>query len=254
MVELSLHLVRDPKLYLFDFDGVVTTEAEDVALKAQTVTVFAAIANRFDKGALKMVRLAGQAIYDAGGTLQLGPLLFHAAQLLKPARAPIEPTLSKLIDACVGNIDYRTITRATPIIHQGLNLLKAQRTEVAILTNGVRENVFNVLGVKGLTDICPREHVFDAISTRDEAGKLHPKPDAVGIRLVLAELGIRPEECVFVDNSRKNVRAAKSEVGCAGAIYIGNKLKPKDHGLIDHIAPSLEALMIEIVAALTSRA
>jgi len=203
-----VHLVRDSRLLLLDFDGVITTEAEDVALKAQTVTVFAAVASQFDERALKMVRLVGQAIYNAAGTLQLGALLYHAAKLLKPTRTPLEPTLSRLIDACVRNIDYRGVSRAAPIIERGLSLLKAQQTEVAIFTNGVRENVFQVCSRKGLLDCCSREHIFDAISTRDEAGRLHPKPDLEGFRLVLAELGIEPEACTFVDNSRKNVRAA----------------------------------------------
>jgi hypothetical protein len=78
MPPLTADLINGPTLYLLDFDGVITTEAEDVALKAQTLSIFAAVAQRFDERAIKMVRIAGQAIYNARGSVQLGPLLYHA--------------------------------------------------------------------------------------------------------------------------------------------------------------------------------
>lgn len=250
MARLPANLVRDTQLFLLDFDGVVTTEAEDVGLKAQTLSVFAAIGAQFGERALKMVRLAGRAIYDAGGTLQLGPLLYHAAKLLKPADAPIEPTLARLIDACTGSLDYRGISPAGDTLRRGLELLRARDIQVAVLTNGVRENVFRVLQIKGLTEMFPPEHIFDAISTLDKHGKLHPKPDPKGYQFVLRELGIEPKFCIVVDNSRKNVRAAKRQVGCAGVIYIGNGLKGKDRKVIDHHSPSFERLMTEVVTIL----
>ena len=250
MTEVPARLVRNARLLLLDFDGVITTEAEDVALKAQTLSVFAAISTHFGERALKMMRLAGRAIYDAGGSLQLGPLLYHTAKLLKPAEDPIEPTLAKLIHACTGNLDYRGISRAGDRIREGLDLLRDHDIEIAILTNGVRENVFRVLEVKGLTEMFPAEHVFDAISTRDKKDKLHPKPDPQGYRFVLKELGVEPPSCIVVDNSRKNVRAAKREVGCGGVVYIGNSLKRKDRGVIDHLAPSFERLMAEFADVL----
>jgi FMN phosphatase YigB (HAD superfamily) len=250
MAGLPARIVRDSRLLLLDFDGVVTTEAEDVGLKAQTLTVFAAIGAQFGERALKMVRLAGRAIYDAGGTLQLGPLLYHAAKLLKPVDAPIEPTLARLIAACADSLDYRGIAPAGEPLRAALARLKEQGIEVAILTNGVRENVFRVLALKGLTEMFPPEHIFDAISTLDKHGKLHPKPDPKGYQFVLRELGVEPAACIVVDNSRKNVRAAKREVGCCGVIYIGNSLKAKDRKVIDHLSPSFVHLMDEIVAVL----
>lgn len=250
MTRVPARLVRDARLLLLDFDGVITTEAEDVALKAQTLSVFAAISTHFGERALKMMRLAGRAIYDAGGSLQLGPLLYHTAKLLKPAGDPIEPTLARLIDACTGNLDYRGVSRAGDGIRDGLDLLRDHDIQVAILTNGVRENVFRVLEVKGLTQMFPAEHIFDAISTADRKGKLHPKPDPQSYRFVLGELGVEPTACIVVDNSRKNVRAAKREVGCGAVVYIGNSLKRKDRGVIDHVAPSFERLMDEVVEVL----
>ncbi len=103
MTELPIQLIRQAQLFLLEFDGVITTEAKDVGLKAQTLSVFAAIGVQF-----------GQA----------------SASL--PA---------------------------------GLERLVARGTEAAILTNGVRENVFRVLQIKGLTDLFPPEHIIDAIST-----------------------------------------------------------------------------------------
>jgi FMN phosphatase YigB (HAD superfamily) len=164
----------------------------------------------------------------------------------------VEPALAKLIDATVGNINLSSFQPASPIIRQGLQL-REQGIAIAILTNGVRANVFKVLAAKGLTDICPREWVFDAISTRDAAGKLHPKPDPEGCRRVLTELGIAPAACVFVDNSRKNARSAKRKVGCRGVIYVGSRRKPKDQGIIDYLTPSFDALMGDVVAAFTRR-
>lgn len=250
MTELPIALIRQSRLFLLDFDGVITTEAEDVGLKAQTLSVFAAIGAQFGERALKMVRYAGRAIYDAGGTLQLGPLPYHAAKLLKPAEAPIEPTLARLIAACTDSLDYRGISPAPASLRTGLERLLAQGTEIAILTNGVRENVFRVLQIKGLTDLFPPEHIFDAIATLDHRGKLHPKPDPQGYRFVLGELGVGPESCIVVDNSRKNVRSAKREAHCAGVIYIGSGLKSKDSGVIDACAPSFERLMEALIDAL----
>lgn len=242
------HLLRDAKLVLFDFDGVVTTEAEDVALKAQTLTVFAAISRRFGERALKMVRLVGQAVYKAGGSFSLGPLVYEAARLLKPAGEPLEPTLCALIDACVENLDYRCVAQAPPVIHQGLGRLAERRIQVGIYSNGVRANAVKILEVKGLTGLIPAEHIFDAIATRDDKGKLHPKPAREGFLKVLRELDVEPAACIFVDNSRRNVRAAKKAVGCRGGVYIGHSQKAKDRGVIDHVVPSLETLMGQILA------
>ncbi|MBK1646190.1 hypothetical protein CKO25_16365 [Thiocapsa imhoffii] len=247
-------LFRNCKLLLLDFDGVVTTEAEDVALKAQTLSVFAAIGTRFGERPLKMVRLASRAIHDAGGTVQLGPLLYHAARLLKPDGEPLEPTLARLIDACTDGLNYRSVARAGTVLRQGLDLIRSRGIEVAILTNGVRENVFRVLAMKGLTEAFAPEHIFDAISTLDKRGKLHPKPDPQGYRFVLEELGVKPQQCIVVDNRRKNLRSAKGEVGCFGTVYIGTSLKRKDRGVIDHLAPSFEQFMVEVVDVLGAEA
>ncbi|NCA68815.1 MAG: HAD family phosphatase [Sphingobacteriia bacterium] len=245
----TAQLIHNCQLILLDFDGVVTTEAEDVSLKAQTLSVFAAIAARFGERPLKMVRLASRAIYNAGGTVQLGPLLYHAAQLLKPQDEPLEPTLARLIDACTNALDFRGIAAAGAVIHDGLAHLERLGIEVAVFTNGLRENVLRVLAVKQLTHLFAPEHLFDAISTLDKRGQLHPKPDPVGYRFVLDELGVKPQHCVVVDNSRKNVRAAKRDVGCGRVVYIGSGLKRKDRPLIDHAAPSLEHLMAELAFA-----
>jgi FMN phosphatase YigB (HAD superfamily) len=233
-----------------DFDGVITTEAEDVGLKAQTLSVFAAISAHFGERSLKMMRLAGRAIYDAGGSLQLGPLLYHTARLLAPPDSETEPTLARLIDATIGSLDYRGIAPAPDHVHEGMALLQNQGVELAILTNGVRENVFRVLEIKGLTGFFRSEHIFDAISTRDKRNRLHPKPDPLGYRCVLRELGADAESCVVIDNSRKNLRSARHEVGCAGTIYVGRRLKGKDHKVIDHLVPSFDRFMGEVVDAL----
>jgi beta-phosphoglucomutase-like phosphatase (HAD superfamily) len=153
--------------------------------------------------------------------------LYHTAKLLKPAEDPIEPTLARLIDACTGNLDYRGISRAGDRIREGLDLLGDHDIQVAILTNGVRENVFRVLEVKGLTEMFPPEHIFDAISTLDKKDKLHPKPDPQGYRFVLKELGVEPRSCIVVDNSRKNSerRNARSDAAAPSISAIASNAR-----------------------------
>lgn len=245
MSAFPLHLMRDVELFLFDFDGVITTEAEDVSLKVQTLSVFAAIAKRFDERALKLVRLAGEAVYRAGN-LSLGPVIYEAAHLLKPPGQALAPTLDELVDACVGNLDYRNVSAAPAVIHRGLDLLEERRVRLGVFSNGIRENALRLLQIKGLTTYFPEDNVFDAISTRDEAGRIYPKPNPEGYRRVLDAMSVDPKRCVFIDNSRKNVQAAKKHAGLGGVVYIGRRLKAKDRGIIDHSAPSLEALMTQL--------
>lgn len=247
MPKAPCHLLRDTRLLLLDFDGVVTTEEEDVALKVQIPQVFAGIAARFEQRALKMMRLLGRSVYKSGGTFSLGPLVYHGAHILKPADEPLHPTLDALIQACVRSLDYGCVRPVAPVVREGLRLLQEEGIQLAVYTNGLRDNALEVMAAKGLDDVLPPELIFDAIFTRDAFGKLHPKPQPEGFHRVLEALETAPTHCTFVDNSRKNARTAKSAVGCGCVVYIGEKLKPKDQGVIDHLCPSLEALMTEVV-------
>jgi putative hydrolase of the HAD superfamily len=75
----------------------------------------------------------------------------------------------------------------------------------------------------------PVRAAFDRIFVSAELGMA--KPDPRIYRHVLAELGLRPEEAIFVDDLRENVEAAQS-VGMAGLVYHAGMDVPAELGRI----------------------
>ncbi len=75
---------------------------------------------------------------------------------------------------------------------------------------------------KGLEDYLTErfhiDHLFDAVVSSYNIRMAKPAPDAY--RYAAGQIGLRPEECLFVDDSEKNVLAS-TETGMRGVVYTG---------------------------------
>jgi putative hydrolase of the HAD superfamily len=60
------------------------------------------------------------------------------------------------------------------------------------------------------------DHLFDAVVSSYDIQKKKPSPDAY--QYVSNQIVLKPEECLFIDDSEKNVIAAK-EIGMQGLIF-----------------------------------
>jgi beta-phosphoglucomutase len=84
-------------------------------------------------------------------------------------------------------------------------LLREVRREgypTALATQSHREQALRVLGILGLTD------EFDVIITREDVE--HGKPDPEMHLLAARELGVRPRECLAIEDSPAGVQGALS--------------------------------------------
>ena len=87
--------------------------------------------------------------------------------------------------------------------------------DVVAFSNGPRKYVLRVLAEIGLIGYFPPGRVFGVTDVLP-----HCKPDAGSFGAVLASIGARPGECVMVEDSMKNVRAAKA-LGMRTILVVG---------------------------------
>lgn len=79
------------------------------------------------------------------------------------------------------------------------------KLNVVAFSNGPRKYVSRVLKEIGLAQFFPPERLFAVTDVLP-----HCKPDKGSFDMVLESIGARPEECIMVEDSMKNVRAAKA--------------------------------------------
>jgi HAD superfamily hydrolase (TIGR01509 family) len=105
-----------------------------------------------------------------------------------------------------------------PGVHEMLAELRARRIPMAVATSSRSPHALGHLGRAGLLDL------FAAIVTRDdvENPKPHPEPYLVAAR----HLGMRPENCLAVEDSHSGVRAAHA----AGmqTVMVPDLVRPSD--------------------------
>lgn len=90
-----------------------------------------------------------------------------------------------------------TNTHAQKLIKE----LKAKGIKVAVCSHNIKSNIEKGLKATGLTGM------FDAVITIEDVKKHKPEPDSL---LLTAEtLGVKPEDCVVVEDSPKGIEAAK---------------------------------------------
>jgi len=82
--------------------------------------------------------------------------------------------------------------------------LAASPLRLVAFTNGPRRYALKVLDALGVRAFFPDDQVFAV-----EDMMPHCKPEAEAFRKVLEAVGASPEECVMLEDSMKNIRAAK---------------------------------------------
>lgn len=90
--------------------------------------------------------------------------------------------------------------RLFPYVREGLEKLKAEGCQLAIVTNKQREFAVEGLQLAGIA------HLFDVIVALDDVSQ--GKPSAEPVQMALRELGIRPEQAMMIGDSRYDVQAA----------------------------------------------
>lgn len=105
--------------------------------------------------------------------------------------------------------DFRSWLSLDPGTLEVLLDLKAGGTRLALLSNAGRDfGSYFRHGTLG--------DLFDRVFVSGELGTI--KPDAAIFRHVMDELGIRPEQTVFIDNKEENVRGAEA-LGIDGHVF-----------------------------------
>lgn len=85
-------------------------------------------------------------------------------------------------------------------VHEMLAELRARRIPMAVATSSRSAHALGHLGRAGLVDL------FDTIVTRDDV--THPKPHPEPYLTAASRIGVRPEDCLAVEDSHSGVRAA----------------------------------------------
>jgi HAD superfamily hydrolase (TIGR01509 family) len=108
-----------------------------------------------------------------------------------------------IFDAQCRALMHERMAQSVPVksgVHEMLAELKARRIPAAVATSSRSPHAIGHLGTAGLLDM------FAAIVTRDDVvnPKPHPEPYLMAARLI----GVRPEQCLAVEDSHSGVRAA----------------------------------------------
>ncbi len=107
--------------------------------------------------------------------------------------------------------ERRRLQRLMPDALETLVRLKATR-KIALLTNGAPDLQREKIAASGLG------HLFDAIAVSGERGVGKPKPEI--FHMLLADLGVAPENAVMVGNSLERDIAGALNANLAAAIWI----------------------------------
>lgn len=90
-----------------------------------------------------------------------------------------------------------------PIFHieYAVSRLQQDGYKLAVCTNSIRETLDLMLSRSALT------HYFDLTLSNEDVGD-KPKPDPTVYRMAMETLGVRPDECVIVEDNEYGVQAA----------------------------------------------
>jgi putative hydrolase of the HAD superfamily len=97
-----------------------------------------------------------------------------------------------------------------------------------LLTNAPRAYAGDVLHAMGVRDLFER---VIAIEDMRFGGELQPKPDRRMMRRLAATLKVAPQQCVLVEDSIENVRAART-VGMRSVLVLGFSFNHRTRGTL----------------------
>jgi phosphoglycolate phosphatase len=197
-----------PQLVMFDLDGTLLDSVPDLAAAVDTMLLqlgrppagIEQVRNWVGNGAAVLVRraLAGGMAHEAVSEEQARP----AQALFMQAYA-----------------DNHRLTTVYPGVRECLDWLKAQGIVLALITNKPERFVAPLLAEKGL------DGYFSWIIGGDTLPV--QKPDPAALKHVLQLCQLRPEQALFVGDSRNDVRAARAAgVRCVAMSYGYNHGRP----------------------------
>lgn len=112
-------------------------------------------------------------------------------------------------------VDYSKITRDDALKKR---LSEVQKThDVVILTNNHAAHLEKVLNARfGETSETLGIPCYDIRST-EKGGMFHPKQSEIGLSVFAEKIGKKPSECILVDDTPANIKAAK-QIGMGGVL------------------------------------
>ncbi|NOX71287.1 MAG: HAD family phosphatase [Candidatus Micrarchaeota archaeon] len=125
-----------------------------------------------------------------------------------------------------------------PGAKESLGLFRRSGFKIALATSGTNEYIDIVLDKFRL-----REY-FDAIVSGDDVKKGKPNPEPY---LVTAKrLGMKPDECLVLEDSEKGIESAKA-AGCRCIAIPSPNTLPQDRSRADMVVRSLNEITLEMV-------
>ena len=123
------------------------------------------------------------------------------------------PMINKEIDDTCTMVETEYVDEATPFPGsiECLDIIRSKGLKVGILTRGSHDYAVAALGNCGVADR------FDAIVGRDYSHYDNAKPSPVAMRDFAHELGVSPEEILYVGDNRTDYYSARD----AGATFVG---------------------------------
>ncbi|MFA4927063.1 MAG: HAD family phosphatase [Patulibacter sp.] len=179
---------------------------------------------------------AESALFERRGRVLLPE---HKRELLGTSFAAASRHLERFLDAPGGGplllqelseLVHAELDHGVPVMPGAAELvaaLHADAVPVAMATNAARGFAEKALAAAG------HPHTFDVLLTADDVPRPKPAPD---IYVAAAEaLGVRPEECVAVEDSPTGVRSARD----AGMTVVGVLSHPGVELDAHHVVPTL---------------
>jgi len=201
---------------LFDFDGVVAKTLESHARSWQHVLSRYGI----------QVDPRDIALNEGQPAIEILRAILAKNGLQLP-----EEELQELVRQKREHYQQTTEARAYDGVGDLLQRLKAAGYKTALVTGSIRSNMAAAVGEELLSR-------FDVVLTSEDVprGKPHPDPFLEGAR----RLGVKPEECLVIENAPMGIRAAKA----AGmrCVAILSTLGPEDLSGADYLVESISQI------------
>ncbi len=202
---------------VFDMDGVLV-DSEPLHLRATQATLGARGASYSERD--------NRAFFGATD-IELLRVLRILFDLPDPTTALVEAKTAHLIAL------IRAEARPLPGVPDVPLGLRARGVPLALATASRRPVIQAILETVGLG------RTFDAVVSGDEVARGKPAPD--GFLMAARRLGVPPEQCLVVEDSRNGVLAGKA-AGMVVAAVPCPATSHEDFSAADLVLPSLEAL------------
>ena len=142
-----------------------------------------------------------------------------------PANVTLPPGRTRRFDPedldeyWANNLNFSLLSGPDPKCIAMFNEMDNKSLNIVGFSNGPRKYVTRVLKEIGLDSFFPPERLFAVNDVLP-----YCKPDPCSFQFVLDKVGVAPEECVMVEDSMKNIQAAKS-IGMKTILIVGKGRK-----------------------------